>query len=646
MSELDILRLAMATATCYFVPGHLILSLLRSKNLNTADSILASIAISLLVTTCSLVFSSFASIPFVWTVSALSVAAVILEAYRFRNIQFSAVRARFVVMRARARNYLASLSWLERALFVVVVYQSVVYMTQDLYWPIYGWDALGYWMYLGRAFFEEGTMHLAHHQLWMGADLGTGSAYPLMLPLLYAWHFTSASGLDQVLASSVQMVFLLVLIIVVFQLFRDSSEPLPFLACLCLLLFNPVVAVQFDSYKGYADFPLFVSNVTLIYFVLRFWQSPSNTNVFLAGVIAGLAAGVKQLGLVFALLGGTLVLLKQGPQGQIGRVKSFLTYGLTALGLFGPYYIYPLTQASSQIRLSYSPSSIDLSKAMEFARGTLGALDLRYTPVWGLAPIIALIGIFLAAKHIQTRIVLYWIVGSTFLFCLFVSTTPLGSAVWLVPGLYDPRYALPIFGLFALLGARGLGIIWQKARSIRGFRGKILSILVVVVLVGNSGVLINIGYGFWISQGHSLPPFISQSGSYVQRDLDQKYNLKLGGFYNVSMYINERTEPDSAILIPSFYRWFFFNARDQRILCGLDRGGLWTRNLTELRTELRGLGVSHIYLVEEPWYRTHPAYQFYYETALYVHRQEIMTVRLRTNDGYVLYQIDDEFFMP
>jgi hypothetical protein len=507
-------------------------------------------------------------------------------------------------------------------------------------------------MYLGRAFFEEGTMHLAHHQLWMGANLG--GSYPLMLPLLYAWHFTSANGLDQVLASSIQMVFLIVLIIAIFQLFRDDSEPLPFLACLCLLLFNPVVAVQFDYYKGYADFPLFVSNVTLIYFVLRFWRTPSKTNAFLAGVMAGLALAAKQPGLIFALVGATLVLLKQGPQGQIDRVKNFLVYALTALGLSGPYYIRPLpyvtlplfTQASSQIGLLYPPSSIRLSGAMEFARGILGALvDLRYTPVWALAPVLALIAVFLAAKHIQTKIILYWIVGSIFVYCLIVLTTPLGSLVP-VASFSDPRYALPIFGLFALLGARGLGIIWQKARSIRGFRGKILSILVVAMLVGNSGILINIGYGFWISQGHSLPPFISQNGTYVQRDLDQKYNFKLGGFYNVSIYINERTEPDSAILIPGFYRWFFFNARDQRILCGVDRGGLWTRNLTELRTELRGLGVSHIYLVEEPWYRIMREYQFYYETALYVHRQEIMTVRLRTSDGYILYQIDDQFFMP
>ncbi len=500
-------------------------------------------------------------------------------------------------------------------------------------------------------------MTLIHHQLWMGENIAfRGMLYPTMFPLLYTWLFTSLGRVDQVLASSIQVVFLLMLILAVFQMFRTSNlGSLSFLACLFFLLSSTAIASQFDCWKGIVDFPLFVSSLTLMYFIFRFWRNPSTTNAMAAGILGGLTGAIKQLGLVFVLVGGVLIMLKSLQDRRQGRTclaTHFAAYATVALAFSAPYYIYSFAQFPTETITYFTPaisSTLDLTTLLKFGLATLRGL---YTQAWGLAPIIAVIGINFWRRILLGKIVLFWMIGSVFLYYLFVSATGLGSLETMT--LSDPRYALAIFSLFAVLAGCAIGSFWHKAQGSRRIRRSIYSIIIVILLIGNVAMNVRaLPDPCRTMQHYLLPPFITLNGTLVDRSLDEKYVVELGSFYPVAMYINEKTEPGSAIIIPGYYRFFFFNGGEQRKLYGEARKALWTSDLTELRRELRNLNSSYIYVVEEPWYRGFVQFpntcncnpfDYYFQSALYVHRNEIMSVVFQTSDGYVIYQVNHEFF--
>jgi hypothetical protein len=641
------IRFVVTILTAYFLPGHLIITSVRSrfKDLDGADTVLLSVSLSLLVTTSLLFFSSLVLVPFGTVVLLLSVLVICLEIWKCRVLSRRALHDTFAQLLARSRDYLRSLSRFEKILFAVLVYQLLISLMHAVYWPIFSWDSLGYWLYYGRAFYEEGTMNLTNHQLWIEipANKGSGMAYPMIIPLLYAWLFTSVGGVDLLLANSVQVVFLLTLVLAVFQLFkRSDSGRVSFFACLFFLLFSAAIAVQWDVFKGETDFPLLVSNLTLMYFALRFWQSPSTTNALAAGVVGGLTGSIKQLGLVFAFLAGMLILLKSVFERRdriISKATHFSVYAASALAFSVPYYVYSISQAPSETIAYWSPtisSAFNLTTFLEF---TLAALHGVLTRAWGLSPVIALVGVVVAWRKIRiAKIVLFWMLGSLFVYYLVISTTELGSFEYTLKALSWPKYTLAIFSLFAVLAGSALGAFWQRRETEREPRRKIYSIIIVAVLVSN--VAMNIG----VMQSYLLPPFMNPNGALVNRTLEEKYTAKLGGFYEVAMYINHKTPPGSVIITIGYYRYFFFNARDQRKLYGMEeRPGLWTNNLTKLKCELRNLESSYVYVVEEPWYAGFAPYDFYFQSALYIHRHEIMTMLLTTQDGYLLYQVSQEF---
>ena len=575
----------------------------------------------------------------------LSVAVIGCEIWRCRSLLRGGLRDEFEGLVVRTTGYLRTLSRFEKVLLAVVLYQLALSLMHTLYWPIFSWDALGYWLYYGRAFYEEGTMNLTNHQLWIEipAVKGMGMAYPMLIPLLYAWLFTCTGAIDPLLANSVQAVFLLVLALTVFRLFKGSSAGhLSFLACMFFLLSSYAIAIHWDAFKGVADFPLFVSDLTLIYLVLRFWRAPSAMNAAAAGLVGGLSGALKQLGLVFVLLAAALVLLRsllERRERIISRLTCFLAYAASAMFFSLPYYIYSVARAPTETATFWTPailSAFNLAMLSEFALAVLRGL---YTRVWGLAPIVAFIAVLIAWRKIPlTKIVLYWVFGSLFIYYLFVSTTTLGSLEMGTLFSYAGKYTLPIFSLFAVIAGGAAGVLWHKGQAERITRRSIYSIIFLALLVGN------VALNFGVMRSYMTPPFMTQKGVIVDRNLDQKYIAKLGGFYEVSMYINDKTPPGSAIITPGYYRYFFFNARDHRKLYGWEeRPGLWTSNLTELRLELRHLESPHVYVVEEPWFTGFVPYDFFFRSGLYTHRQEIMTLLFTTDDGYLVYQVKTEF---
>lgn len=639
-------RLLVGLLVAYFVPGHLILSSAgsRLRKIGGPDMVLLSVSLSVLVTTLTLFCSSVVSVPFGTAVSVLSILVLCLETWRCRALSLRRIRETSVTLLMAVNGYVRSRSHFEKILLTVVLYQLVISLMQTIYWPIFSWDALSFWLYYGRAFYEEGSMNLLNHQQWMNAQmpLTWGIAYPMVLPLLYAWLFTSVGKVDLLLANSVQVVFLLMLVLVLFQLFRRTDTgQVAFLACLFFLLSSNAIAIHWDWFKGVTDFPLLVLNLTLMYFALKVWRIPSATNALAAGIVAGLTAAIKQLGIVFALLAGALILLKTVSRKREKRINSgathFFVYFATAVAFSAPYYIFSLTRAGSQTTTYWTPTvwpAFNAAVLLEFALVVLRGL---YTRAWGLAPIIAFVAVIIAWRKVPlTKIVLYWTFGSLFIYYFFVSTTKLGSLV--METLSDKRYALPIFSLFAVIAGSALGVLWHKGQTERRIRRSAYSIVIVVLLVGN------VALNFGAMQSYLLPPFMTEKGVIVDRTLDEKYITKMGGFYEVAMYINEKTHPDSVIITPGYFRYFFFNARDHRRLYGAGvKPRLWTSNLTELRVEFRELESPYVYVVEEPWYAGFAPYDFYFQSALYIHRQEIMTLVLKTADGYLLYQVKQEF---
>ena len=645
LSLVAAVRFAVAILTAYFLPGHLILTSLRSKSehLDAPDLVLLSVSLSVLVTTLALFCASLVSLPFDAVVLVLSIVVMCLETWRCRMLSFRSLQETSANVLVKIKEYLKSLSRFEKMLFAVVAYQLLVSLMHTVYWPIYSWDALGYWLYYGRAFYEEGTMNLISHQLQGGGISVGGMAYPFVIELLYAWLFTSAGKVDLLLANSAQTVFLLMLVLAVFQLFRKSgSRRVSFLGCLYFLLFSYAIASQWDVFKGVADFPLFVSGLTLMYFSLRFWHNPSAVTAFAAGVLGGLAGAIKQLGLVFIVLAGMLILLRsilETREGIISRATRFSVYAVGAFAICAPYYLYSVALTPAETITSWSPTTSSPFNLTTFLGFTLAVLHGVSPRAWGLSPIIAFIAVLIAWKKTPlVKIALFWIVGSVLAYYFFISTTQLGAYHFSLGYVSVPKYTLPIYSVFAVIAGGAFGAFWQKAQTERKTRRTIYSVIIVALLVSNVGVQSYL-------QSYLLPPFLTPTGTIVDRNWDEKYVAKLGGFYEVAMHINQETPPGSVIIAPGYYRYFFFNARDQRRLYGLERSGLWTDNLTVLGDELRSLNSSFIYVAEEPWYTGFAPYDFYFQSALYIHKQEIMTLVLSTDDEYLLYQVNQQFVL-
>jgi len=628
----------------YFVPGDIIVSFSRFRRemQSTLDRLILSFCLSVLTTTLVLLFSSLVSVPFYFTVYVMSLACIALEAWRgYRNFQS-------MVHKASKLPRLVRLPWqrlskFEKLVVIVVTYQVLILVLIALYWPVYTWDALAYWLYLGRVFFQEGTLHVTHHQLWMDLPNNGGSAmaYPWTIPLLYAWLFTSVNGVSQMLASTVQVAFLFLLVAVVFRLYPPSrSSRLSSVFCLFLLVFMPAFDIQFDVFKGAVNLPLMAATFALFYFGCRLWRNPNADNALTTGVVAGLTAAVKQLGLVFAFLVGLGILLKTDRPINV-RVRAFVIYLACASILSGPFYLYSISRAPSET-VSYYTLVIPMSALAIFEGFTSSAIQGLFTRAWGIAPLLALFGVFVFRKMALTKMTMLWILGSLTFYFLFVIATPLGSLEINTLANSTGTYALPIYSFMVVPAGAALGAVWERARNTKLRWRKLYAVSVASILILSVGMSVGMNYGSFIGE-YSVPPFLSTVGV-VQRNTDQNYLVKLGGFYTIANFIEYRTESDSAILSPGYYRYFFFDGSDHRKLYGIEeKPGLWTKNLTELRCQLATLNTSNIYLVYEPWYKNIQAYSFYFESAIYGHKADVSSQVLATSDGYALYKVRTTF---
>lgn len=189
--------------------------------------------------------------------------------------------------------------------------------------PTPAWDADTYHLTLPRLYLEHGGFRQVPFSIY--------SNWPLNIELLYALAMLIH---DYVLASSVQWLFVVLIVCAVTRCATLHGRPGAGPVAACLFLANSVVV--FDAGIAYVDLAVAFLLLMAVCFVLEAGRVPEHRrwNLRLAGLCFGLMAGAKVSGIVGLGCGIPLILLQARRERRVGPgVRELLVDVVLPCGL-------------------------------------------------------------------------------------------------------------------------------------------------------------------------------------------------------------------------------------------------------------------------------------------------------------------------
>jgi 4-amino-4-deoxy-L-arabinose transferase-like glycosyltransferase len=504
-------------------------------------------------------------------------------------------------------------------------------LVSNIYYPFYLYDELVRYAYQAKLIYQTRT-------------IPTGVlGYPQQVQLIYAYAFMASGGVVEWVARLAPTLLAAGALGATVALGRGLfGERAGLLAGLTLLL-TPMYAQW--AMSGYIDVPtaFFITLAALATY--HWWDSPSLSRAAWAGLWLGLALWTKQSALL--QLGGAglfvgLNLLRKGRWRTFRGWQKVIVGGLgmlaAALLVAGPWYlrnalltdvqqVFPSTGEYAAVRANPSRSNLVPFVAHPdhfgawlgylYAAGLAGGLAGSILPpgVWQAE----------AAGGEPERAAQAW--GARLLVCFTVPHL----LIWWQRFSYNPRHLLTIAPLFAVLVGYALSLISGLLRT--QWR-----IPVAAALIGLAALAWP-----WSLRYYGLAPYglLTDPG----RTLDDKRHKMLGGSYQVIGYIREHVEPGMSI-----------STMDPRLAYYLDDYSV----VGEFPITFDPLD-SEDYFVVVPWveglYETldHPdspvlaaikqsdeeiGVPLVAEIEPGDNRNVVMREVFRTQDGYILYELD------
>lgn len=342
---------------------------------------------------------------------------------------------------------------------IVVGLIGAAILFNALYWPFYRSDAVSiyadqaHFMYAARTFIPLRDF----------PDLAYYQAYPPLVPFVYTYTYLVSGWENEYLAKIFPTLLSLGCVLNVFLLGRMWRGAAVGKVAALLLIITPSFARWASS--GYVDLPMAFFYTLAAIFAWRLIQSGNTTDAALAGLIAGLAAWTKNVGLLSILCFVGWLLIEHFRKKVSIRTTAVFT--AIALVIVAPWYlrnwieaqlIFPPTIWVDQAERNLSSLLIFVNAPQNFA-------------VSGFVVMAALM--FIPIRALRSRYPQYDVV-------MFLCLTIPFFGFWWVFASYDPRFLLLFLPFLCVLGAEWITFVfgrlsaWQKKAGLFAFYGAIV----------------------------------------------------------------------------------------------------------------------------------------------------------------------------
>ncbi len=333
------------------------------------------------------------------------------------------------------------------------------------YWPFSKADTLGIYHRYGTLIFETGAL-----VPFAGLDDAFYQAYPMHLPLAYAFSYLASGQVNEYLARVIPALLAVSCIPGVYLIGKAVSGNRVGWIGAFLLATTPTF-VRWAS-SGYVDLPMAFYYTLAALFTLRLMQDQGRTDALLLGVMLGLAAWTKNAALVGI---GLMVLWALFAVWRRWiRFEHGLLAGLTCFAIAGPWYIRNWVEA----RLIVPPTAW-IDQAQHTVQTMLAFIvnptDFGLTG-WVVvgAAILAGVGLFTGrGSERRNTALLLWLTVPFF-----------GVWWWLVS--YDLRFLLLFLPLLTVLAGSMLCDVWTSIHQPAQQRLRYAIVVIAVLLAGIS----------------------------------------------------------------------------------------------------------------------------------------------------------------
>ncbi len=414
-------------------------------------------------------------------------------------------------------------TWLARATLAAVCAFVVLIVFSAVYWPFRYDDSISIYAMFGKRIAQTGKL----------PPLVPGSlyeAYPMLIPLVYAYTHQAAGWIDEHLAALLPALLSVSVFGVTYLLAwenygasYDSKMTSPSrrhrfaLLAVALCMFMP--AVVFWAGASYADLPCAFFFCFAVYFYQldrsNSLEHPARRYFFLSGVMAGLAAWTKNSALLIILgfgilfLRNLLITTYPNPKKGFRNVRPFLLVAVGFSIVAGPWYLRNFIQAGVIVPATgwtFAAQRL-LTNVMPFA------IDARYLPigiVLSLAPGYLYFRAFRAFHGSKLRSLLIFYVPF--------------FAIWWALFSYENRFLLVVLPLAAVMGAWLVCDVYYALANRFGRQ--------VVRLVASAALIATFIYTLPNTVDNKIEllraPFMSE---------DAKHRVRLGDHYPVSLFL-------------------------------------------------------------------------------------------------------------
>ncbi|MBE9528691.1 MAG: hypothetical protein IME99_05585 [Proteobacteria bacterium] len=185
--------------------------------------------------------------------------------------------------------------------------------------PITGWDAWSIWFFKARAFFIDGGVTSG---FLLNADYGYDHPdYPLLVPLSLMWLFTTLGEANDIVAKILYPIQFAALLALLYYFILRSVGRRSALVAAALLSLTPLVVIHSaglpqkigglysGDFVGYADLTLALLFMASGGFIYLYAKEGAGSALRAAALVLAIGAWTKNEGVVFALLGASLLLL-------------------------------------------------------------------------------------------------------------------------------------------------------------------------------------------------------------------------------------------------------------------------------------------------------------------------------------------------
>ena len=398
----------------------------------------------------------------------------------------------------------------------------VLIIFNAVYWPFRFDDSISIYATFGKRIAQTGKL----------PPLVPGSlyeAYPMLIPLVYAYTHQAAEWIDEHLAALLPALLSVGVFGVTYLLAwenygapYDSTMTSPSrrnrfaLLAVALCVFIP--AVVFWAGASYADLPCAFFFCFAVYFYQldrsNSLQHPPRRYFFLSGVMAGLAAWTKNSALLIILGYGILFLsnllaIRSKRIMNFHYTKHFLLIAAGFLLVAGPWYLRNFLQAGVIVPATgwtYAAQRLIIN-LIPFA------IDARYLPigiVLSLAPAYLYLRAFRAFHDSKLRTLLIFYVPF--------------FAVWWALFSYENRFLLVVLPLAAVMGAR---LVWDVYHALTArFGSKVLRTAAWTALL--------------VTFVYTLPKAVDNKIALIRAPFmseEAKHHVRLGDHYAVSLFL-------------------------------------------------------------------------------------------------------------